>query len=81
MTQSDYNLLSFNGKASILTRYGKLVEGHAASQGERIFTYSLFTFFVEVSYRFDKRVQYVRVTERIGQQTQRLDYTHLIHLN
>ncbi|GEM_PF-1918028 len=81
MTLSDYNHLSFNGKASILTRYGKLVEGHAAAQGERIYTYSLFTFFVEVSYRFDKRVQYVRVTNQLDPSASRFDYTHLIHLN
>lgn len=65
MTLTDFNLLGFDGKASLLTKYGKYLNDRTSGIGSRVLIYDLFGFYVEVSYRFDQRVQYIRAVNNI----------------
>jgi len=60
MRISDFDILTFDGKASLVSRYGRYLDQRVTKDGSRIIIYDLFGFYVEVSYRQDKRVQYIR---------------------
>jgi len=60
MRMEDFDILSFNGKASLVSKYGRYLDQHCTRDGSRIIMYYLFGFYVEVSYRKDRRVQYIR---------------------
>lgn len=82
MTITDFDILSFNGKASLLSKYGRYLDQRSTKDGARIMIYDLFGFYVEVSYRQDRRVQYIRTTKNIFEH--RLEYVEelsLLHLN
>jgi hypothetical protein len=81
MTIDEFNLLSFDGKASLLTKYGKYLDHRNTKEGARIMIYDLFGFYVEVSYRFDRKVQYLRAVNNIFESETHLDSINLIHLN
>lgn len=81
MTLFDFNLLSFDGKASLLTKYGKYLDERVTKEGARIMIYDLFGFYVEVSYRFDRKVQYIRAVNNIFETESYLDSINLLHLN
>jgi hypothetical protein len=81
MTLAEYNQLTFDGKASLLTKYGKFLEQRTAKDGARIMIYDLFGFYVEVSYRFDRKVQYLRALNNIFETENHVDSISLIHLN
>lgn len=77
----EFNLLSFDGKASLLTKYGKYLDQRTTKEGARIMIYDLFGFYVEVSYRFDRKVQYLRAVNNIFDTETYLDSINLLHLN
>lgn len=81
MTINEFNLLSFDGKASLLTKYGKYLDQRTTKDGARIMIYDLFGFYVEVSYRFDRKVQYLRAVNNIFDSETYLDSINLLHLN
>jgi len=81
MTITDFNLLSFDGKASLLNKYGKYLNNRNSSQGTKLMIYDLFGFYVEVSYRFDHRVQYIRAVNNIFESNSLLDSIKILHLN
>ncbi len=81
MTITEFNLLSFDGKASLLTKYGKYLDQRTTKDGARIMIYDLFGFYVEVSYRFDRKVQYLRAVSNIFDSETYLDSINLLHLN
>lgn len=81
MTLADFNILNFDGKASLLTKYGRFLNDRTTDGGSRVFIYDLFGFYVEVSYRFDKRVQYIRAVNNIFESRTNLESIHLLHLN
>ncbi len=81
MTITEFNLLSFDGKASLLTKYGKYLDQRTTKDGARIMIYDLFGFYVEVSYRFDRKVQYLRAVNNIFDSETYLDSINLLHLN
>lgn len=81
MTLLDFNGLSFDGKASLLTKYGRYLDERSGKDGARIMIYDLFGFYVEVSYRFDRKVQYIRAVENIFDTESHLDSINLLHLN
>lgn len=82
MTIFEFNALNFDAKASLLTKYGKYLDRRNAKDGARVMIYDLFGFYVEVSYRFDKKVQFVRAVDNIenGKESY-LESLNLIHLN
>jgi hypothetical protein len=57
---SDFDILSFDGKASLISKYGRYLDQRIHKDGSRTMIYDLFGFYVEVSYRKDRRVQYIR---------------------
>jgi len=82
MTLTDFDILTFDGKASLVSRYGQFLEQRIARDGSRTMIYDLFGFYVEVSYRKDRRVQYIR--SRANLFTDSPDYLNelsLLHLN
>lgn len=81
MTLSDFNMLNFDGKASLLTKYGKFLNDRSTTSGARVLIYDLFGFYVEVSYRFDKKVQYIRAVNNIFESNAQLDSINILHLN
>lgn len=81
MTLADFDQLSFDGKASLLTKYGKFLDRRSNKSGSRVLIYDLFGFYVEVSYRFDKKVQYIRAVENIFESKNNLAGINIIHLN
>ena len=81
MTLLDFNGLNFDGKASLLTKYGRYMDERSGNDGARIMIYDLFGFYVEVSYRFDRKVQYIRAVENIFATESYLDSINLLHLN
>lgn len=81
MTITDFNLLSFDGKASLLNKYGKYLDNRNSKQGTKLMIYDLFGFYVEVSYRFDHRVQYIRAVNNIFESNSLLDSIKVLHLN
>jgi len=81
MTITDFNLLSFDGKASLLTKYGKYLDKRQTKEGARLMIYDLFGFYVEVSYRFDQKVQYIRAINNIFENYSQLDSINTLHLN
>lgn len=81
MTITDFNLLSFDGKASLLNKYGKYLDSRNSKQGTKLMIYDLFGFYVEVSYRFDQRVQYIRAVNNIFESNSLLDSIKVLHLN
>ncbi len=81
MTITDFNLLSFDGKASLLTKYGKYLDKRQTKEGSRLMIYDLFGFYVEVSYRFDQKVQYIRAINNIFENYSQLDSINILHLN
>lgn len=81
MTLLDFNGLNFDGKASLLTKYGKFLDERSGHNGARIMIYDLFGFYVEVSYRFDRKVQYIRAVENIFESEAHLESINLLHLN
>lgn len=81
MTITDFNLLSFDGKASLLNKYGKYLDKRQAQDGARLMIYDLFGFYVEVSYRFDQKVQYIRAVNNIFENYTQLDSISILHLN
>lgn len=81
MTIMEFNLLTFDGKASLLTKYGKYLDQRSSKDGARVMIYDLFGFYVEVSYRFDRKVQYLRAVDNIFESKTYLDSINLIHLN
>lgn len=81
MTITDFNLLSFDGKASLLNKYGKYLDNRNSKQGTKLMIYDLFGFYVEVSYRFDQRVQYIRAVNNIFERNTLLDSIKVLHLN
>jgi hypothetical protein len=81
MTINEFNLLSFDGKASLLTKYGRYLDERSSGEGARILIYDLFGFYVEVSYRFDKKVQYIRAVNNIFESESYLESINLLHLN
>jgi hypothetical protein len=60
MNLSDFDILSFDGKASLISKYGRYLDQRVHKDGSRTIVYDLFGFYVEVSYRKDRRVQYIR---------------------
>ena len=82
MSISEFEILSFDGKASLLSRYGKYLDQRYTIEGSRIMIYDLFGFFVEVSYRNDQRVQYIRTSSNVFESNEP-DYKELtlLHLN
>jgi len=78
---TDFNLLNFDGKASLLTKYGKFLDQRTTAEGARIMIYDLFGFYVEVSYRFDRRVQYIRAVNNIFESDTYLESINMLHLN
>lgn len=81
MTIDEFNMLSFDGKASLLTKYGRYLDERTTGEGARILIYDLFGFYVEVSYRFDRKVQYVRAIDNIFSSESYLESINLLHLN
>ncbi|NEN25023.1 hypothetical protein G3O08_16095 [Cryomorpha ignava] len=81
MTITDFNLLSFDGKASLLNKYGKYLDNRNSKHGTKLMIYDLFGFYVEVSYRFDQRVQYIRAVNNIFESNTLLDSIKVLHLN
>jgi hypothetical protein len=81
MTIDEFNLLSFDGKASLLTKYGRYLDERTSGEGARILIYDLFGFYVEVSYRFDRKVQYIRAVKNILRSESYLESINLLHLN
>ncbi len=81
MTIVEYNTLSFDGKASLLTKYGKYLDQRSTGEGARVMIYDLFGFYVEVCYRFDRKVQYLRAVNNIFESEHYLNSINLIHLN
>lgn len=81
MRLTEFNQLSFDGKASMLTKYGKYLDERITREGAKIMIYDLFGFYVEVSYRFDRKVQYVRALNNIFESESCLDSINLLHLN
>jgi len=81
MTIDEFNMLSFDGKASLLTKYGRYLDERTSGEGARILIYDLFGFYVEVSYRFDRKVQYIRAVDNIFQSESYLESINLLHLN
>lgn len=81
MTIQEFNLLSFDGKASLLTKYGRYLDERSSGEGARILIYDLFGFYVEVSYRFDQKVQYIRAVNNIFESESYLESINLLHLN
>lgn len=81
MTITDFNLLSFDGKAALLNKYGKYLDNRNSNDGAKLMIYDLFGFYVEVSYRFDHRVQYIRAVNNIFENNSLLDSIKVLHLN
>lgn len=82
MEIKEFDILSFDAKASLISRYGKYLDQKTTKDGSRIMVYDLFGFYAEVSYRNDRRVQYIRVVENIFQETHtNMDSLVLLHLN
>ncbi len=81
MKIGEFNQLTFDGKASMLTKYGKYLDQRTTKEGAKIMIYDLFSFYVEVSYRFDRKVQYVRALDNIFESEGYLDSINLLHLN
>ncbi len=81
MTLQEFNTLGFDGKASLLTKYGKYLNQRSSNEGARVMIYDLFGFYVEVSYRFDRKVQYLRAVNNIFDNGAKVDSINLIHLN
>ncbi len=81
MTIGEFNRLTFDGKASLLTKYGRYLDERTTKEGARIMIYDLFTFYVEVSYRFDRKVQYIRATNNVLESASHLDSINMLHLN
>ncbi len=81
MNIADYNELTFDGKASMLTKYGRYLDQRITKEGAKIMIYDLFGFYVEVSYRFDRKVQYLRALNNILESRGYLDSINLLHLN
>lgn len=81
MTITDFNQLNFDGKASLLNKYGRYLSNRNSKQGTKLMIYDLFGFYVEVSYRFDHRVQYIRAVNNIFESNSLLDSIKVLHLN
>lgn len=81
MTLTDFNLLTFDGKASLLTKYGRFLNDRLTEGGAKVLIYDLFGFYVEVSYRFDKKVQYIRGVNNIFESRAHLESINILHLN
>lgn len=81
MTITDFNSLSFDGKASLLNKYGKYLDDRSSGCGAKLMIYDLFGFYVEVSYRFDRKVQYIRAVNNIFESHSLMDSIKLLHLN
>lgn len=81
MTISEFSNLSFDAKASLLTKYGKYIDKRSTQDGARIMIYDLFGFYVEVCYRFDRKVQYLRTVDNIFESESYLEGMSLLHLN
>jgi hypothetical protein len=81
MTISEFSHLNFDAKASLLTKYGKYIDKRSTRDGARILIYDLFGFYVEVCYRFDRKVQYLRTVNNIFESESYLEGMSLLHLN
>ncbi len=81
MTISEYQGLNFDSKASLLTKYGKYIDQRCTRDGARIMIYDLFGFYVEVCYRFDRKVQYIRSVNNIFESENYMESMNLLHLN
>jgi hypothetical protein len=77
----EFNLLDFDGKASLLTKYGRYLDKRDSPEGSRILIYDLFGFYVEVSYRYDRKVQYIRAVSDIYEDSSSLNSVSVLHLN
>jgi hypothetical protein len=81
MTIIEFNSLTFDGKASLLTKYGRYLDERSTPAGAKILIHDLFGFYVEVSYRFDRKVQYIRAVANIFESETYLESINLLHLN
>lgn len=81
MTIAEFNSLTFDGKASLLTKYGRFLDERTSGSGARILVHDLFGFYVEVSYRFDRKVQYIRAINTVFKSESYVESINLIHLN
>ncbi len=81
MTITEYSHLDFDSKASLLTKYGKYIDKRSTRDGARIMIYDLFGFYVEVCYRFDRKVQYIRSVNNILESESYVENMNLLHLN
>jgi len=81
MTITEFNSLSFDGKASLLTKYGRYLDERNTPEGAKVLMHDLFGFYVEVSYRFDRKVQYIRAVNNIFESETYLESINLLHLN
>jgi len=82
MRITDFDILTFDGKASLLSRYGRYLDQRSMKDGSRVMIYDLFGFYVEVSYRQDRRVQYIRSRVNIFDDAPKYpEELSLLHLN
>ncbi len=80
MTRAEFDILSFDGKASLLSKYGRFIDERSTVDGSRVMVYDLFGFYVEVGYRNDKRVQYIRTCAQASRLTTQNDLP-MLYLN
>lgn len=81
MTIDEFNFLNFNDRASILKEYGNFIDEHLIPETSKVKVFEVFGFFVEVSYRLDKKVQYIRAIDDELSSVVCLDPIKLLHLN
>lgn len=81
MTLVEFNVLSFDQKRELIRKTGQFVDEKLRENNNKISVYSMYGFFVEVSYRFDKKLQYIRGFENIFDCANYLESINLIHLN
>lgn len=81
MTLTDFNALNFDGKASLLNKYGRYLDNRNTGNGAKLMIYDLFGFYVEVSFRFDRKVQYIRAVNNIFESSTWTDSVKILHLN
>ncbi len=81
MTLVEFNVLSFDQKRELIRKSGSFLDEKFRDNNNKISLYAMHGFFVEVSYRFDNKLQYIRGFENVFDCANYLESINLIHLN
>ena len=81
INMEEFKSLTFNEKAGLITHYARFREKRPGPQLSNQVFFSLFDFCIEVSFREDGKVQYVRAMKSLQDSHLKVDELFDFHLN